>query len=85
MLKNTEDLSLFITMSFFFCNITRDNYSEVYSKLNNTPEEEFNPSDFALWSPFVDYYDLNDLLEEIDRHIDHIERNINSYENSISE
>ena len=52
--------------------------------MNNTSEEEFNPSDFALWSPFVDYYDLNDLLEEIDRHIDHIERNINSYENSIS-
>lgn len=84
MITNSEDLSLFITMSFFFCNITEDNYKEVYDKLNNTSEASYVPSDFAVWSPFVDYYDLNDLLDEIDKHKEYIHGNIDKYENSNS-
>ena len=84
MLKNTEDLSLFITMSFFFCNITEENYQFVYDKINSTLEADYIPSDFAVWHPFVDYYNLNDLLDEVDKHKDYIHKNINKYENSIS-
>lgn len=84
MINNSENLSLFITMSFFFCNITEENYQSAYDKLNSTLEADYKPSDFAVWHPFVDYYDLNDLLDEVDKHREYIHGNIDKYENSNS-
>ena len=74
MFKTIKDLATYTTMSFFFCNITEENYKDVYKDLNEIDSDEFNPEDFAVWAPFVDHFsDLEELLYQIDKHIEHFE------------
>lgn len=79
-----EDLALYITMSIFFCNITKTNFIEVYENLNSTSEEDFSAEEFAVWAPLAPHYDLNDLLEQVDKHRDFITTALVNYEDTNS-
>lgn len=79
-----EDLALYITMSIFFCNITKTNFLEVYENLNSISEEDFNPEEFAVWAPLVSHFDLDDLLEQVDNHRNFITNALVTYEDTNS-
>lgn len=81
MFKTIKDVATYTTMSFFFCNITEENYKDVYKDLNKIDSDKFNPEDFFIWEPFVDYFsDLEELLFQIDKHIQHFEQSCGKWE-----